>query len=109
MSEQFDEHGLPGEQGEQYDEHGPAGDQVYQVEVDQVEQAADEAPDPSDLAEAPSADPRVAEAVRRLDALSDLPPADHVEIYESVHRSLQESLAEASQPADGNPPRSAPS
>jgi hypothetical protein len=54
-------------------------------------------------------DPRVRDAVRRLDTLSDLPPAEHVEVYESVHSSLQESLAEASRqadetPADGNPP-----
>jgi hypothetical protein len=52
---------------------------------------------------------RVRDAVRRLDELSDLPPAEHVEVYESVHSSLQESLAEASRqadesPGDGNPP-----
>ena len=45
-------------------------------------------------------DPRVRDAVRRLDELADLPPADHVEVYESVHSSLQESLAEASRQAD---------
>jgi hypothetical protein len=48
-------------------------------------------------------DPRVRDAVRRLDELSDLPPAEHVEIYESVHSSLQESLAEASRQADESP------
>jgi hypothetical protein len=58
---------------------------------------------------APAADPRVRDAVRRLDELSDLPPADHVEVYEAVHSSLQESLAEASRqadesPSDGSPP-----
>jgi hypothetical protein len=42
-----------------------------------------------------SGDPRVAGAVERLDELTDLPPAEHVEVYESVHRVLQESLAEA--------------
>jgi hypothetical protein len=41
------------------------------------------------------ADPRVGAAVRRLDELGDLPPAEHVEVYESVHHDLQESLAEA--------------
>ncbi|MDQ1628002.1 MAG: hypothetical protein QOI54_1746 [Actinomycetota bacterium] len=41
------------------------------------------------------ADPRVGAAVRRLDELADLPPAEHVEIYESVHRGLQQALAEA--------------
>ena len=49
---------------------------------------------------APVADPRVRDAVRRLDELSDLPPAEHVEVYEAVHSSLQESLAEASRQAD---------
>lgn len=54
-------------------------------------------------------DQRVRDAVRGLDELRDLPPAEHVEVYESVHASLQESLAEASRqadeaPADGNPP-----
>jgi len=49
---------------------------------------------------APAADPRVRAAVRRLDDLSELPPAEHVELYEAVHSSLQESLAEASRQAD---------
>ena len=48
-------------------------------------------------------DPRVRDAVRRLDAVSDLPPAEHVEVYEAVHSSLQESLAEASRQADESP------
>jgi hypothetical protein len=52
---------------------------------------------------AASGDPRVRDAVRRLDELSDLPPAEHVEIYESVHRDLQEALAEAAQQADESP------
>jgi hypothetical protein len=51
----------------------------------------------------PVADSRVSDAVRRLDALSDLPPAEHVEVYEAVHSSLQESLAEASRQADESP------
>ena len=41
----------------------------------------------------------------RLDELSDLPPAEHVEVYEAVHSSLQESLAEASRQADESPRR----
>jgi hypothetical protein len=53
---------------------------------------------------APAADPRVRDAVRRLDDLSELPPAEHVEVYEAVHSSLQESLAEASRQADESPP-----
>ena len=52
---------------------------------------------------APAADPRVRDAVRRLDDLSELPPAEHVEVYEAVHSSLQESLAEASRQADEAP------
>ena len=56
---------------------------------------ADTTGHPSEPEPAP-ADPRVARAVGRLDELEDLPPVEHVEVYESVHRSLQESLAEAS-------------
>ncbi len=79
---------------------------------------ADESPEPAATTDdvpaaepddaASVADPRVRDAVRRLDELSDLPPADHVEVYEAVHSSLQESLAEASRQADessdGSPP-----
>ena len=53
--------------------------------------------------EALVADPRVRDAVRRLNELADLPPAEHVEVYEAVHSSLQESLAEASRQADESP------
>jgi hypothetical protein len=48
-------------------------------------------------------DSRVRDAVRRLDELSDLPPAEHVEVYESVHSDLQEALAEAAQQTDESP------
>jgi hypothetical protein len=64
--------------------------------------ALDETAEPDDAA--PDADPRVRDAVRRLDDLSDLPPAEHVEVYEAVHSSLQESLAAASRQADESPP-----
>jgi hypothetical protein len=57
----------------------------------------------AELESVAAGDPRVRDAVRRLDELSDLPPAEHVEVYESVHRSLQESLAEAAQQADEPP------
>jgi hypothetical protein len=40
-------------------------------------------------------DPRIAAAVARLDGLSDRPPVEHVEVYEDVHRVLQDSLADA--------------
>jgi len=66
---------------------------------DAIETPDDVASDPPDQAAA-SVDPRVRDAVRRLDELSDLPPAEHVEVYEAVHSSLQESLAEASRQAD---------
>jgi hypothetical protein len=64
--------------------------------------------DPSDAPVEPAehvpvADPRVREAVRRLEELADLPPADHIEVYEAVHSSLQESLAEASRQAEESP------
>jgi hypothetical protein len=61
------------------------------VETDQPDEAA------------AVADPRVEDAVRRLNELADLPPADHVEVYEAVHSSLQESLAAASRQADESP------
>jgi hypothetical protein len=53
-------------------------------------------------------DPRVAAAVRRLDELSDLAPAEHVDVYESVHRSLQESLAEAAEEHEDRPGSTSP-
>ena len=40
-------------------------------------------------------DPRIAAAVARLDGLTDTPPAEHVEVYEDVHRVLQDALADA--------------
>ena len=41
-------------------------------------------------------DPRVDAALRRAGELAATSPAEHVEIYEDVHRSLQEVLADAS-------------
>jgi len=40
-------------------------------------------------------DPRIAAAVARLDGLTDTPPVEHVEVYEDVHRVLQDALADA--------------
>jgi hypothetical protein len=40
-------------------------------------------------------DPRIAAAVARLDGLTDTPLAEHVEVYEDVHRVLQDALADA--------------
>jgi hypothetical protein len=46
------------------------------------------------------ADPRVADAVRRLQGLPGRPTEEHVEVYEDVHRTLHEVLSEA-EDADG--------
>lgn len=46
------------------------------------------------MTEEPS-DPRVAAAVDQLDELAAKDPAEHVEVYEQVHRALQDALAEA--------------
>jgi hypothetical protein len=40
-------------------------------------------------------DPRIAAAVARLDGLTDTPLVEHVEVYEDVHRVLQDALADA--------------
>jgi len=74
------------------------------TDADEAAAEPDEPTEPDDPATAPDADPRVRDAVRRLDELSDLPPAEHVEVYEAVHSSLQESLAAASRQADESPP-----
>jgi hypothetical protein len=57
--------------------------------AEQAQAPADEATDPT------VADPRIADAIERLERLAERPPAEHVEVYEDVHRVLQESLAEA--------------
>ena len=44
----------------------------------------------------PSGDPRVDAAMQRAAELAGTSPTEHVEIYEDVHRSLQEVLADAS-------------
>jgi hypothetical protein len=46
----------------------------------------------------PPADPRLAHVLTRLDELEGTEPAEHVAVYEAVHRTLQEVLADA---ADG--------
>ena len=56
-----------------------------------------------DVAEvdARSTDPRIAEAVARLDSLAETEPAEHVEVYEQVHRVLQDALADATDATGG--------
>jgi hypothetical protein len=73
---------------EQHHEHQPAPSD----DVDQTDHAADAAD---------ARDPRIAAAVARLDTLGDRPPVEHVEVYEDVHRVLQESLADATHSPDG--------
>ena len=43
----------------------------------------------------PTGDVRVDSAVELVADLSDLPLADHPEVYEDVHRRLQQALADA--------------
>ncbi len=40
----------------------------------------------------PSA-PAVSEVLRRLDGLQDRPVSEHVEVFDDVHRRLQDALA----------------
>jgi hypothetical protein len=52
-------------------------------------------------------DPRVDEAVARLDDLEQRPVGEHVEVFEDVHGRLQAALQEAAyrpEPSDGRPP-----
>ena len=58
----------------------------------EVDVAPDEAPADEDVS---AGEGPVATAVARLDSLADLPPAEHVEVYEDVHRVLQDALADA--------------
>lgn len=96
----------------QHDEGGSASaEHAAQTEAAAQVQATSDGQEESDGQQEPEeapADPRVADAVRRLGSLPELPLADQVEVYESVHRSLQEALAEAAQPGEDDP-RSAPS
>jgi hypothetical protein len=77
-----------------------SSDEAHQIpEKEPVdEDPVDEAPV---VASAPaSGDLRVDAAMQRVAELAGTSPTEHVEIYEDVHRSLQEVLADAS----GQPP-----
>jgi hypothetical protein len=65
------------EEHPEYDEAGPGPDDTAAPDVEEVR------------------DPRIAAAVARLDGLTDTPPVEHVEVYEDVHRVLQDALADA--------------
>ena len=41
----------------------------------------------------PRVPPAVAAALARLDTLDDTPVAEHVEVFDAVHRDLQDALA----------------
>jgi hypothetical protein len=55
----------------------------------------------------PTGDPRVDAAVAALGGLGGRPVHEHVEVFEDVHRQLQELLASAGQDEPGQPPRPA--
>ena len=61
----------------------------------------DEPADSDPAGEHDTGDPRVDAALGRLDELDGSPPPEHVAVYEDVHRTLQEVLAEASGRPDG--------
>jgi hypothetical protein len=113
---------LPGEQdaGPEVDAVD-AGDTPEVDAVDAPEVDAVDAPDPDPL-DAPEVDvgdtdvvdepdatgdadgagdagslgnPRIADAVARLQELGDAPPEAHVEVYEELHQVLQETLSDA--------------
>jgi hypothetical protein len=65
------------EEHPEYDEAEPGPDDTAAPDVEEVR------------------DPRIAAAVARLDGLTDTPPVEHVEVYEDVHRVLQDALADA--------------
>jgi hypothetical protein len=46
--------------------------------------------------------PRIGQAVARLQRLGDSPPEEHIEVYEELHQVLHETLSDAQQPpSDG--------
>ena len=91
-----------GEQGADSDEvDEPTADLGTEVDVfdEAPDDRPDEAPADEDLVEGVGP---VATAVARLDSLADLPPAEHVEVYEDVHRVLQDALADAAHDSGGD-------
>jgi hypothetical protein len=64
--------------------------------------------EPLEASEAMAGDPRVDAALRRAAELAATSPTEHVEIYEDIHRSLQEVLADASGPPGAAEPTEPP-
>jgi hypothetical protein len=54
--------------------------------------AARSVPSPPAGDEGADGDPRVDAALERLDALGELPVAEHVAQYDALHRTLQDAL-----------------
>lgn len=69
--------------------------------------APDEPEFPAAEPPGPTGDPRVDAAMARLGELGARPVSEHVEIYEDVHRRLQELLASADQDERSPAPRPA--
>jgi hypothetical protein len=90
---------------EQHDEQAPYDDPGERPDEQAPEDQPDDQPDDlpvsrAEVTASDGADPRVAAAVARLDELGDTPPAEHVEVYEDVHRVLQDALADAARPQE---------
>jgi hypothetical protein len=75
-------------------------DESHQIDEGPVdEESVDQGPvddAPVETSAPASGDPRVDAAMQRTAELAGTSPTEHVEIYEDVHRSLQEVLADAS-------------
>jgi hypothetical protein len=79
---------------EEHEEDEPAEEPAEQPEPS--EQSAGEPAEQPDVAPEvePTGDERVDAAVQRLGEVAQHPPAEHVAIYEDVHRRLQDTLAD---------------
>lgn len=45
--------------------------------------------------EGPAADPRIAQALTRLEELAEAAPEEHAEVYDEVHSVLAQALSDA--------------
>jgi hypothetical protein len=60
-----------------------------------------EVPDQAPVEGSAVTDPRIGQALARLEGLAERSPAEHVEVYEDVHRVLHESLTQAQEQRTG--------